>query len=77
MRALYEFRRRRFKVLAGKIEDEDGIQDRSIACRRLMHQIYGAQGGALVGLRDSGQISADVMRRVEREIDLEEERLEV
>src|SRR3954464_15574131 len=77
VRALFEFRRRRFKVLAGKIEDEEGIQDRSIAYQRLMHQIYGAQRGALVGLRDSGQISADVMRRIEREIDLEEERLEV
>jgi hypothetical protein len=41
-------------------------------------------GGLVLGLvpgipllRDSGQISAEVMRRIEREIDLEEERLEV
>jgi monovalent cation/hydrogen antiporter len=77
VRALYEFRRRRFKVRAGKIDDEDGIEDRSIAYQQLMHQIYAAQRSALVGLRDSGQISAEVMRRIEREIDLEEERLEV
>ncbi|HET7416786.1 MAG TPA: Na+/H+ antiporter [Solirubrobacterales bacterium] len=77
VRALYEFRRRRFKVLAGKIEDEDGIADRSIAYQRLMHELYGAQREALVGLRDGGQISAEVMRRVERDLDLEEERLEV
>jgi CPA1 family monovalent cation:H+ antiporter len=77
VRALYEFRRRRFKIRAGKVEDEDGIENRSLAYQRLMHEVYAAQRGALVGLRDSGQISVEVMRRVEREIDLEEERLEV
>ncbi len=77
VRAMYEFRRRRFKVRAGKIDDEDGIEDRSIAYQRLMHELYAAQRGALVSLRDSGKISAEVMRRVERELDLEEERLEV
>lgn len=77
VRAMYEFRRRRFKVQAGKIDDEDGIEDRSLSYQRLMHQIYAAQRGALVGLRNEGQISAEVMRRIEREIDLEEERLEV
>jgi CPA1 family monovalent cation:H+ antiporter len=77
VRAMYEFRRRRFKVLAGKVEDEDGIQDRSLAYQRLMHELYAAQRGALVELRDSGGISAEVMRRVERDLDLEEERLEV
>jgi monovalent cation/hydrogen antiporter len=77
VRAMYEFRRRRFKARAGKIDDEDGIEDRSIAYQRLMHELYSAQRGALVGLRDSGKISAEVMRRIERELDLEEERLEV
>ena len=77
VRAMYEFRRRRFKVQAGKIDDEDGIEDRSLSYQRLMHQIYAAQRGALVGLRNEGQISAEVMRRIEREIDLEEERLEI
>jgi monovalent cation/hydrogen antiporter len=77
VRAMYEFRRRRFKVQAGKIEDEDGIEDRSLAYQRLMHEIFAAQRSALVGLRDGGRISAEIMRRVEREIDLEEERLEV
>jgi monovalent cation/hydrogen antiporter len=42
-----------------------------------MHELYAAQRGALVELRDSGGISAEVMRRVERDLDLEEERLEV
>jgi Na+/H+ antiporter len=77
VRGLYEFRRRRFKVQAGKIDDEDGIEERSVAYQRLMHELFAAQRGALVDLRDSGEISAEVMRRVERELDLEEERLEV
>jgi CPA1 family monovalent cation:H+ antiporter len=77
VRAQYEFRRRRFKIQAGKIDDEDGIEDRSRSYQRLMHQVYAAQRGALVGLRNEGQISVEVMRRIEREIDLEEERLEI
>jgi len=43
----------------------------------MMHEIYTAQRHALIGLRNDGEISADVMRRVERELDLEETRLEV
>jgi Na+/H+ antiporter len=77
VRRLYEFRRRRFKVLSGKIEDEDGIQEGSLRYQRMMHEIYAAQRQALIGLRNDRQISADVLRRVEREIDLEESRLEV
>ena len=77
VRRLYEFRQRRFKVRAGKVEDEDGIEGGSLAYQRMMHEIYAAQRRALVDLRNSRQISSDVMRRVERELDLEESRLEV
>ena len=77
VRALYEFRQRRFKVRAGKIEDTDGIEEGSLAYQRMMHEIYAAQRQELVRLRNSREISADVMRRVERELDLEESRLEV
>jgi CPA1 family monovalent cation:H+ antiporter len=77
VRALYRFRQRRFKVRAGKIEDTDGIEEGSLAYQRMMHEIYAAQREELVRLRNHRQISADVMRRVERELDLEESRLEV
>jgi CPA1 family monovalent cation:H+ antiporter len=77
VRRLYEYRQRRFKIRAGKIEDEDGIEERSLAYQRMMHAIYAAQRHALVDLRDERQISNEVMRRVERELDLEESRLEV
>jgi CPA1 family monovalent cation:H+ antiporter len=76
-RRLYEFRQRRFKIRAGKIEDEDGLEEGSLAYQRMMHEIYAAQRHALVELRNSRQISSDVMRRVEHELDLEESRLEI
>ena len=77
VRRLYEFRQRRFKIRAGKIEDADGLEEGSLLYQRMMHEIYSAQRQALVGLRNSRQISSEVMRRVERELDLEESRLEV
>jgi Na+/H+ antiporter len=77
VRRLYEFRQRRFKIRAGKIEDEDGLEEGSLAYQRLMHEIYATQRQELVRLRNSRQISSEVMRRVERELDLEESRLEV
>ena len=77
VRALYQFRKRRFAAQAGKIDGADGIEERSLAYQRLMHEIYASQRAALVELRNNRRISVDVMRRVERELDLEESRLEV
>jgi monovalent cation/hydrogen antiporter len=77
VRGMYEFRRRRVKVRTGKIEDEEGIEDRSLAYQRLMHELYDVQRRAVVQLRNGGEISNDVMHRIERELDLEESRLEV
>jgi CPA1 family monovalent cation:H+ antiporter len=75
VRGMYEFRLRRFKVRAGKLED-DGIEGQSVAYQRLMHDLFAVQRQALVELRNAGTISNDVMHRVERELDLEEARLE-
>ena len=77
VRRLYEFRQRRFKIRAEKIDDEDGLEEGSLAYQRLMHEIYAAQRSELIQLRNTRQISSDVMRRIERELDLEEQRLEV
>ena len=74
-RGMYRFRRRRFEIRAGHVEDDEGIEDRSAAYRRLMVELYAVQRRALVDLRNSGAISNDVMHRVERELDLEESRL--
>jgi CPA1 family monovalent cation:H+ antiporter len=77
MRRLYAFRRRRFATLRGDLEDQDGIVDRSLAYQRLMHGVIEAQRAAIVRMRNEGRISAEVMRRVERDLDLEESRLEI
>jgi monovalent cation/hydrogen antiporter len=77
LRRLYEFRQRRAKVQSGKVEDEEGIEDRSMAYQRLMHELYTAQRHAVVQLRNGGEISNPVMHRIERELDLEESRLEI
>ena len=76
VRGLFEFRLRRFGTRAGK-RDDDGIEDRSLAYQRLMHELYTAQRQTLLELDRSGEISTEVMRRIQRELDLEESRLEV
>jgi CPA1 family monovalent cation:H+ antiporter len=77
LRGLYKFRQRRVKVQSGKVEDEHGIEERSLAYQRVMHELYTVQRRAVVELRNGGEISNDVMHRIERELDLEESRLEV
>jgi Na+/H+ antiporter len=76
LHGLYEFRRRRLKARAGKIED-DGAEDRSLAYQRLVRELLDAQRRAIVRLRNQGVISNDVMHRIERELDLEDSRLEI
>jgi CPA1 family monovalent cation:H+ antiporter len=76
VRAQYGFRHRRFAARAGKVDD-DAIEERSIAYQRLMHSLFDAQRAALVELRNTGTISNDVMHRIERELDLEQARLDV
>ncbi len=77
VRGMYRFRMRRFEIRAGELEDEDGIEDRSVSYQRLLHELYTVQRRALLELRNGGVISNDVMHRIERELDLEESRLEV
>ncbi len=77
MRGMYAFRRRRFATMRGDLEDEDGIVDRSVAYQRLLRGVIESQRAAIVQMRNDGLISADVMRRVERDLDLEESRLEI
>jgi monovalent cation/hydrogen antiporter len=73
-RQLFDYRQRRF----GALEDGDGdnYEERADAWRRLMYDLYDAQREALLELRNTGAISDEVRRRVERDIDLEETRIE-
>ena len=76
MRALYQYRKRRFAARAGKIDD-DGFEDRSLAYQQMVQLVLGAQREALVRMRADGDLSNEVMNRVIRELDLEESRLEI
>jgi Na+/H+ antiporter len=76
LHGLFEFRRRRLKARAGIWED-DGAEDRSLAYQRLVRELLVAQRQAIVRLRNQGVISNDVMHRIERELDLEDTRLEI
>ena len=76
MRNLYDYRLRRFGARAGKVPD-DGYEDRSLSYQRAVQSVIAAQHRAVVDLRNRGEIADDVMRQIERELDLEEERLEI
>jgi monovalent cation/hydrogen antiporter len=76
MRRQYEYRKRRFAARAGKAEDI-GYEDRALAYQQVVQSVLAAQREALVGLRNEGTISNEVMNRVVREMDLEESRLEI
>jgi hypothetical protein len=78
VRALYEYRQRRFAARDGGGEDEvEAIEQRSLAYQRLLRELLAAQHRAVVSLRNDGTISSRVMRRIEHELDLEDERLEI
>jgi CPA1 family monovalent cation:H+ antiporter len=76
MRRLYDFRRSRF---SSRLEpDGDGsFDERSADYQRLRRELLDAEREAVVGLRREGRIDDDVMRRVVRDLDLEDLRLDV
>jgi len=69
---MYDYRRRRF---AAREDGDDGYEERTSAYQRVMHELFDAQREELIGMRNRGDISDEVRRRVERELDLEESRL--
>ena len=60
---------------AGKIED-DGYEDASEVREQVLRRLWRAERQAIVELRNAGDISNEVMHRLERELDLEESYLE-
>jgi monovalent cation/hydrogen antiporter len=77
MRQLYQYRQRRFAARAGDLDGADTIEHRSLKYQKMVRSVLSAQREELVRLRNAGQISNEVMHRLERELDLEEERLEI
>jgi CPA1 family monovalent cation:H+ antiporter len=77
MRGVYRYRTRRLDARAGDAEDGEGLEHRSRKYQKAVREVLAAQRQAVVALRNSGEISNEVMHRIERELDLEDERLEI
>jgi monovalent cation/hydrogen antiporter len=77
MRRAYEYRRSRLAARAGETDDGDGYEHRSRKYQKMVREVLDAQRAEILGLRDAGVISNEVMHRLERELDLEDERLEI
>jgi len=74
----YEFRGRRLTQRAGELDgDEDDLDERSRGYQRLVREVLDAQRRRVVELRNEGAISDEVMHAIERELDLEDQRLEI
>jgi len=81
MRGAYGYRHRRFSA---RFDDDgdggeewDAFQERSESFQRLSRELLEAQRGRLIEMRDKGEINDDVLRIIERELDLEDSRLEI
>jgi CPA1 family monovalent cation:H+ antiporter len=79
MRRAYEYRRRRLAARDGDGDegDDEDYERRSLKYQKMVRQVLDAQRAEIVRLRNEGAISNEVMHRLEREIDLEDERLEI
>jgi monovalent cation/hydrogen antiporter len=75
IRGSYGFRLDRFSA---RFEDGDdgAIEEQSQAYQRLRRELLAAEREAVLELRRAGAISDEVMRRVSRDLDLEEARLD-
>ena len=81
MLGLYRFRLRRLRQRAlggpdGDGEDED-YETRSLTYQQTVRSVIDAQRVRILELRDEGAISDEVLHDLERELDLEDQRLEI
>ena len=75
-RGLYGFRQERFRSRYDP--DGDGsVEERSQNYQRLRRELLDAERNAVTDMRQQGVIGDDVMRRVVRDLDLEDARLDV
>jgi CPA1 family monovalent cation:H+ antiporter len=76
VRGAYRFRTNRFRA---RLDDGDdgSIESRSQDYQRLRRELLDAERDALLDLRRSGAISNDVWLRVGRDLDLEDQRLDI
>ena len=73
VRRMFNFRRERFR---SRFDQTDGaIEDQSVSYQRLLRELLDAEREAVLDLQRSGRIDDQVLRRVVRDLDLEEARL--
>ncbi len=77
MRMKYQYSGRRLASRAGEPEDDEDYEHRARKYQMMVRAVLDAQRAELARLRNSGTISNEVMHRLERELDLEDERLEI
>ena len=74
LRKHYEAQVRNITKRFKKAANEPG-EDHAITYQRLQREALRAERSAVIGLRNQGEINDEVLRRLERELDLEEQRL--
>ncbi len=77
MRELYRARFRRCMAVIGGDGEEARAASREPAARygELRRELIGVERDAILGLRNEGRLKPDVMREIQRDLDLEEARL--
>ena len=75
-RGQYGFRKDRFRA---RFDDADdgALEERSQSYQRLRRELLAAEREAVSGLRREGRINDDTFRRVWRDLDLEDQRLDI
>jgi monovalent cation/hydrogen antiporter len=76
LRGLYGFRKNRFSSRFDE-EPDGAVEEQSQAYQRLRRELLEAERSAIVDLRREGAISSDVERGLQRDLDLEDARLDV
>jgi monovalent cation/hydrogen antiporter len=76
LRGAYQFRQRRFRA---RFDDGDdgAIEERSLQYQRARRELLDAERAAIVALRNEGRIAEEVMHSLQRDLDLEDSRLDV
>src|SRR5207248_10863746 len=74
LRKHYEAQVRSITKRIKKAANEPG-EDHAMTYQRLQREALQAEQSAVIGLRSQGEINDEVLRRLERELDLEEQRL--
>jgi monovalent cation/hydrogen antiporter len=74
VRAGYMLRKHQLAARAGRIQD-DGWEDRSHARAEVLRRLHDAERRALLDLYAAGDVTAEVMRRIEHDLDIEDEHL--